>query len=293
MKEKILIMTDAPCDIPYEFEEKNPLKVLYIPMVIDGESYYERRDFTPRQYYEILKNAKNIPTTSQINPITFCEEFLAASEKGYNTVIYVSMNKHGSATFSSSEAGRELFYENYPEQKEKLKIHCIPSYTFSLGYGYPIMKACEKVRGGSSAEEIIKFINEELVAMDIRFAIFTFEYAKKSGRLSPFASIVGEALGIRPIATFRQGKNIILKKARGDKSVVPALAEEFFKYSNSDFYGILYGEDKKYGDELEELIYKKTGKKAAYKCDAGASIVTNAGPKIVGIGFYNKEKTAQ
>ncbi len=68
---KIAILTDSASDIPRELEEQYGIDILPFQIVVDGQSYTERVDFTNEQYYEMLANAKDIPKTSQVTMTRF------------------------------------------------------------------------------------------------------------------------------------------------------------------------------------------------------------------------------
>ena len=72
---KTAVLTDSASDIPRELEEKYGIDILPFSIVVDGQSYTERVDFTNEQYYEMLTKAEGIPKTSQITMLRFLEKF--------------------------------------------------------------------------------------------------------------------------------------------------------------------------------------------------------------------------
>ena len=71
----------------------------------------------------------------------------------------------------------------------------------------------------SSVEPTLKalvYLGKYLERIDLYITAFSFEFIKKSGRISCAASIVGEALGIRPVIRLYQGEITIFSKARGN-----------------------------------------------------------------------------
>ncbi|MEF9983501.1 MAG: DegV family protein [Oscillospiraceae bacterium] len=291
--EKILLMTDSSSDISKEMENELKIRVLNMPVAINGESYFDRESFSNDEFYEILNNNEEIPVTSHITAPVFMDEYLKAYNEGYTDIIYVSINENGSATYNASMQGKELLFDEYPELREKLNLYLIPSKTFSMGYGMPVALGAKMLNEEThTAKEIVAAIEEYLLKFDVCFSMYTLKFAKKSGRLSATAAFVGEMLGIRPLLTFRNGSNLIFDKVRGDKNIVPAIADYYLKnrVDGDDNYYIAIGEDQSVGVELENLIFAKTGKKAKMIYKEGACIAINAGPRIIGIGFMSKNK---
>ena len=67
--QRIKLMTDSACDLPGSLARQLGIEVIPIPIAVDGKGYLEGVDFTPREFYTILQQAKQIPTTSQISPV--------------------------------------------------------------------------------------------------------------------------------------------------------------------------------------------------------------------------------
>ena len=223
--QRIKLMTDSACDLPGSLARQLGIEVIPIPIAVDGKGYLEGVDFTPREFYTILQQAKQIPTTSQISPVTYCERYHAAYQQGYTDVILMGISSTASATYLRSKDAADLFFENCPQAKESFRIHIIDSKTFSLGYGYPLTQAAQMIQDGKTAEEILAYLTDWVERIDLYITAFSFEFIKKSGRISCAASIVGEALGIRPVIRLYQGEITIFSKARGNNVVLQRIAQ--------------------------------------------------------------------
>ena len=69
------IITDSAADVPKNEAEQYDIRVMGIPITVDGVSYRESVDFTSEEYYGMLTAAKAIPTTAQITLMEFAEVF--------------------------------------------------------------------------------------------------------------------------------------------------------------------------------------------------------------------------
>ena len=95
------------------------IDIIPIPIAVDGQGYLEGVDFTPREFYSIMQSAKEIPTTSQISPVTYCEYYYRAYQEGYTDVILVGISSTASATYLRAKDGVELFLITVRMQREK------------------------------------------------------------------------------------------------------------------------------------------------------------------------------
>ena len=289
--QRIKIMTDSASDLPAQTAEQLGIEIIPIPIAVDGKGYLEGVDFTPRQFYSILESAKEIPTTSQISPITYCERYYEAYQRGYTDIILVGISSSASATYYRSLDAVDLLHENCPETKDKLNIHIVDSKTFSLGYGYPVMQAAKMAQQGKSVEEILHFIHDWLERLEIYFTAFSFEFIKKSGRIGCASAIVGEALGIRPLIQTKQGEMKIVAKPRGNHAVMQKMSQILAANIDPQSpYLMLTGTQAGAQEDLTDMIYAATKKKPEFISDVGCAVSINSGPKMIGIGFLGAKK---
>lgn len=291
---KIKIVTDSASDVSYEAEERYGIRVLCFGLTVDDKAYTERRDFTPVEFYEVLKNAHRLPTTAQYTPMQFAEAYEEIWEEGYSDLIYIGINGKGSATYQNSLMARENFYEEHPEAREKMKIHCVDSGTYCLGYGYPVVEAAKKAKNGASVQEILAYLDNWFACCSVYFVPYTLEYVKKSGRVSSAAAFVGELMGLKPIITFLNGESKNLEKVRGEKAAVPALVKLGLKTMIPHTeYAVIVGSNPAYAKQLAAEMEKAVGYPPAMMENAGAAITINAGPDLVGLVVKNKNLPAR
>lgn len=288
---KIKIGTDSACDIPVESEQQYGIRVFPFAIAVDDKSYTERVDFTPYEFYDLLKECKKIPATSQYTHIQFLEGFEEIYKEGYSDFIYVAINSKGSNTYNNSLMARDQFYEAHPEAKETFKIHCLDSRSYCLGYGYPVLQAAKKAQKGASVTEILDYLQNWLKCSRIYFASYTLEFAKKSGRISCAAAFVGELMGLKPMITFEDGVSKILDKVRGEKNIVPTLVKLATENMiPKTHYAIVTGSVKEHGEELAAEMEKALGYPPSLVAPAGAAISVNAGPDVIAVIVKDKNK---
>lgn len=288
--QRIKLMTDSACDLPGSLARQLGIEVIPIPIAVDGKGYLEGVDFTPREFYTILQQAKQIPITSQISPVTYCERYHAAYQQGYTDVILMGISSTASATYLRSKDAADLFFENCPQAKESFRIHIIDSKTFSLGYGYPLTQAAQMIQDGKTAEEILAYLTDWVERIDLYITAFSFEFIKKSGRISCAASIVGEALGIRPVIRLYQGEITIFSKARGNNIVLQRIAQIAQDNIAKDSpLLMLDGTLPDMNEEMRDLLQKKLNRKPDMVQDVGCAVSINSGPKMLGIGFLRQK----
>ncbi len=284
MSPKIRIMTDSASDIPYNIEKELNIKILSFPVTVDNVSYMERIDFDAERFYDMLEGAQSLPTTSQITPFRFCEEYKRQYKKGYKELIYVSINSKGSNTYNAAIMAKEMFYTELPHARDELNIHIIDSKTYTIAYGYPVVEAAKMISKGEALESVLDYLDDWFNSVEVFFAPYTLQYAKKSGRISCASAFVGELLGLRPIIHIIDGDMNIIQKVRGDKSIVPALLKSAVAHKTPDSdYCLVKSRITTDYDLLYAKATKEFGAKPADAYKIGAAICINSGPLVSGI----------
>ena len=288
---KIAILTDTCCDLPMETIKELGIKVLPFTLTVGGKSFRELYDKSTQEFYELLEKTDEIPKHSQISPLDFEEAYKSLYDEGYTDVISVSINSQGSGTFNNSIIAKNDFYENNPDAAQKMRIFNIDSKCYTLFYGYPVMEAAKKIRRGAGVDEIIAYLEDCFNVSGVYAVPYNLKYAKKSGRISAAKAFAGELLGLKPVILFADGTTTTVDKIRGEKNIVPKLAEIAEKNMTPQTpYIIIHGKDDTLAKELEKELYKKTGKKAEMFGNIGAVVTSNIGPDLVAVLVRRKSK---
>ena len=147
------------------------------------------------------------------------------------------MNAGGSGINESAQMAANFFFEETSEAMGVLSIHIVDSMTYSLAYGYPVMCAADMAQNGKTAEEILDFLCDILLRMEISLVCCTLEYAKRSGRITAAAALAGDILGLRPTIAMIDGTTKITAKSRGRKKATRNLIDTYrTRRDNSDDY---------------------------------------------------------
>lgn len=288
---KIAILTDTCCDLPMETIKELGIKVLPFTLTVGGESFRELYDKSTKEFYELLEKTDEIPKHAQISPLVFEQTYKSLYEEGYTDIISVSINSQGSGTFNNSIIAKNDFFESNPDAAKKMRIFNIDSKCYTLFYGYPVMEAAKKIRRGAEVDEIVAYLEDCFNVSGIYAVPYNLKYAKKSGRISAAKAFAGELLGLKPVILFADGTTNTVDKIRGEKNIVPKLAEIAEKNMTPQTpYIIIHGKDDTLAKELEKELYKKTGKKAEMFGNIGAVVTSNIGPDLVAVLVRRKSK---
>lgn len=286
---KIKFVTDSASDISPELAEELDIDIIPFSIEIDGAIYKENIDFTPREFYKLMENAKSIPTTAQIPTFSYLQVFERYYQQGYDMLMLVSLASTASSTFERAVEAREMFYNEHPEAIKVYDIRVIDSKTFSIAYGYPVLESARMHRNGATLSDILYFLDDWFNSFECYFTAFSYKYIRQSGRISTGKALVGELISIRPILNIIDGTFNVIKKVHGDNAVLKAFsALAAQRIREGHVYGILAGTYQGISEKLERLLTAQLGRKPFAVFDVGSAIAINSGPDMLGFGFLGE-----
>ena len=291
MERKIAIVTDSSCDIPKELAEKYGIDVIDFPINLDGKEYYERRDMTMDQFYELMRAAQGVPTTAAITALQWREVYEAYADQGYTDVLHVSINSTGSSTYANAQQAAEQLRQDRPEMT--MRIHLVDSHTYSMVFGWYLCECARKLRNGGDLRSCILELESKLGRVEVCLAAFSLKQLKKYGRVSAAAAFAGELLGLRPVISLTDGVSKVEAKVRGDAAVIPAMLK-WIRTRVDDLrttpYLLAYTSSTQKRDELLKLCKKEFGHPPMYVFQLGGVVSANTGPDCIAIAFEGKPR---
>lgn len=286
--DKIKIIMDTASDITLE-EAGEHIELLPVTITVDGKAYRELYDISKEEYWKILEENENIPTTSQVTPEMFLKAYKKAAHEGYNKLIVVTINGKGSGTFNSANLAVSLFKEDGEDETE---ITVIDSTTYSYCYGRTVMNAAKMIDEGIEYKDICDYLKDILPHMRGVAYMSTLKFAKASGRISVLAAVVGDALGLKPIIKLGNGEVDVINKTRGEKAaiskLIEAVKEDGYDVENNEVVLVHGNNPPEMIEKAKMEIEEKLNPKAVIIGQLGCSITSNTGPQTIGILYRGK-----
>lgn len=274
---KIAIITDSNSGINFEAGKEIGVKVLPMPFLIDGKTYYEEINLSQTEFFEKLESDVDI-STSQPSPESVMKIWDEALEEA-DEVVYIPM----SSGLSSSCHTAIMLADDYEG-----KVQVVDNQRISVTQRQSVLDALELAKRGLTAAQI----KEELERMKFESSIYimldTLKYLKKGGRITPAAAALGSALRLKPVLTIQGEKldafAIAKTKKQGVKKMLSAIEDDI----NSRFGGvdhmenihmeIAHTKNPEAAEELRQQIIEKFGVKQVDLYPLSLSIACHIGP---------------
>ena len=203
---KTAIITDSNSGITQKEAKELGILVVPMPVLIDGNEYFEDLTLTQEEFYEHLKADAQV-STSQPNPIKVAEYWREAL-KSYDAVIYIPMSS------GLSETCHTLTHFAETEEEFKGKVLVVDNQRISVSQRQSVMDGLKLVKEGKTTQEIYDYLMTTKMQSSIYIMVDTLKYLKKGGRLTPAVALIGTLLRIKPVLQIQGEKLDQYKKVR-------------------------------------------------------------------------------
>ena len=214
------IVTDSGTDLSLSSEQQSSLNIHVVPLTVtlDERSYQEGVDIQPEDFYPLLEDSGNLPTTSQPSAGEFAEVYKKIATTDVD-IISIHMSSGLSGTFNSAKAGADLVPD--------ANITVVDTKTLSAAAGWQVEAAARAFKAGWSMDKVRALMTRIGVASDSLYTLRELKYLIHGGRISHMKGLIATALNIKPLIGVEKvgGTYVQHGQARTFKRAVMGLVE--------------------------------------------------------------------
>jgi uncharacterized protein len=274
-KWKIAVVTDSTCDLAPDLLEKYQINMLPLNINFGENHYLDKITMQPEQFYSMLDEASDFPTSSQINESALANLFSHLATH-YDSVIAVHLSDKLSGTFySSQKAAQKISSElNKP-------ITVLNSRNLSGSLGLIVLRIAQAIESGYSHDEIVKLAEKWIKNTRIFVSVKTLKYMIRGGRLSAARGLIARILNVNPVVSLDEtGKAIIFGKTFSQDANMELVMKYIRKinYDNKIWnYIIMHAGNPEAAEWYSERMENLTGKMPVSVVNISPVIGANAG----------------
>lgn len=274
------IVLDSTSDFPEAAVRFPNMRVVPLYVNFGAESFKDHLDIGSHDFYERLREAPALPTTSQPTP----QDFLDVYEElaGYERIYSLQLSATLSGTFqSASTAAADVGGE---------KVRVVDTETASLAVGLLALAIQRRLARGTTDEEIEALIKRFKDENGVVFTVGTLEYLQKGGRIGRAQALAGTLLNVKPILSVDDGVIHPIGRVRGRQKALEEFARVFTS-ATEDLPGlriaIAHADAPDWIDVLTDLVAKaRPHAEIELVENLGAVVGTHAGPGAVGFFWF-------
>lgn len=286
-----VIMTDSCCDLTDQMARDLELEVLPLTMHMDGQDYPNDLAGTAisnQEFYKRIRAGK-LATTSAVNVGQFQDAMRRVLESGRD-IVCVCFSSALSTTYQSAVIAAEDLRAEFPEAE----IHVVDSLSASLGQGLLLYLAVEQKRGGLTAAELAKWVEDNRLTVCHWFTVDDLNFLKRGGRVSATTALLGTMLSIKPIMhTSDEGKLVPVSKARGRKAAIAALLDKIEAlgiHPEKQTMFICHADCEEDAKAVAQTIQDRFGTPTVHINYIGPVIGSHTGPNTMGLFFVGTQR---
>lgn len=204
---KVAVATDTNSGISVEEGVQLGVYVIPMPILIDGQIYYEGVTLTHDEFYRYQAAGRAI-STSQPAPGDVIALWDRVLEE-YDELVYIPMSSGLSASCQTA-VSLSADYDG--------KVQVINNHRISVTQRNAVMDALALAAAGCSAAEIREELERTGLDSMIYIGVDTLKYLKQGGRVTPAAAAMGTILHLKPLLKIEGERLDAFATVRGRKT---------------------------------------------------------------------------
>jgi DegV family protein with EDD domain len=276
----VAVVTDSTCYLPPDRVAALGLHVVSL-YVNDAAGQHREAELTDLgAFYERLRAAADLPTTSQpsIGDFLACYEPLLQAGRD---ILSIHLSAGISGTYDSArQAQTQLAERGYDG-----RVEVLDSRTVCGGLGLVLLAAAARARSGAGLADVARHAEEARAGLRIWFCLDTLEYLRRGGRIGGTQAWLGGALKIKPILSLESQITPVERvrtRGRAFERMVEYMRE--LHDDGSDAWCVQHiqaaGEAQRLVERGREIFCCEP----LFVGEVGPVIGAHAGPGMVGIG---------
>jgi DegV family protein with EDD domain len=283
---KVAILTDSTAYLPESTLQAEGIHTVPLNVIWGEEVFEDGVSIAPNAFYDRLKTAKQMPTTSQVSVGRMSEKFKELLGQGFDVLgIFISSSISGTVQ-SAQQARDEL------DEKEQSRVAVFDSQQTTMSMGFQVLAAARAAKQGASLDECLKVTEQARERSGVIFVVDTLEFLHRGGRIGGAQRFFGTALNMKPILQMNNGKIEALERVRTKNKALDRLVELVVERCAGKGKIQIAAPNSQAGDEARQVVEKISQRievSESMVTELSPVIGTHVGPGTVAIAFMTEQ----
>jgi DegV family protein with EDD domain len=280
----VALVTDSSADLPDAILDHHRIALVPLQVVFGSSTFRDRVELRPEEFYRRLRDANELPTTSQPAPADFLQAFRDVSQEADETVA-VLLGSNLSGTYNAALAALRV--------SGMSGIHVVDSRSASFGVGLLALRGAELAESGWSGSRIAEELTRLRSQSGMLLTVARYDHLLRSGRISRGKAWLAGMLDVKPILSFdEQGQVIPIERVRGSENVetriLAHLARRLSPRPKVVRFGIAHADAPEVAQRIRAALIDQYRPRDCFVALATGVLGTHVGPGAWGI-FYQIE----
>lgn len=281
---RIAVLADSCCDVPADLVQQYGLYILPLKIIYHDHEYLDGVDITPQEVYERM--GQEIPKTSLPDGEQILHKLDQIKADGYEQLIVI--------TLSGGLSGTNNLIHLIADTYEGMEIFILDTKNIAIGAGFHAIQAARYIEQGLSFSTIQEKLQRDIKNVKIFFVVETLEYLQKGGRIGLVASLLGNALNLKPVISCNEeGVYYTVTKVRGRKQSISRTIELAKAYAQGHpriHLAVCHGGAPELAAAVETTMKEALrGYEVFISSQISPALGVHTGPGLIGIGIERLE----
>lgn len=224
---RIALITDSTCDIPSDLIAGYGITVVPLHVIWGEETFQDRVDLQPADFYNRLGKDPRYPTTSHTTPDGFLEVYARAAKEGAETIVVITLSSDLSGACEAAKQAATM---------SETPVQVYDSRSVTMGLGWQVIAAARARRDGGDARAMIEAADAARRRVAVFVSLDTLEYLHKGGRIGGATRFIGSLLDLKPLVYVDRDSGRVepAGRVRTRRRALSSLYERFFDELASD-----------------------------------------------------------
>jgi len=217
--DEVRIVADSSICLPKELLKKYHIELVPETIIFGSKVYRDGVDLDPQEFYTLLAQAQELPTTSAPSPQDFTNSYQRVARNASSIACILVTAGFSQMGLQAATVAKEAF-PNCP-------IEILDSRAAVGAYGFVTLAAARAAADGKSLPEVIKAAEDMKERVTTIATLDTLKYLAKGGRIGKAASWMGTLLSVKPIIEVPTSTGVVepLQRVRTRQKALNRLLE--------------------------------------------------------------------
>lgn len=276
---RTVVVTDSTAILPaieVEGRAVQDVDVVALDVVIDGQSYRDGIDITPRQLAAALR-AKATVSTSRPSSAALLNVYRRLAEQGADAIVSIHVSGALSGTVDTARvAAREM----------SIPVEVVDSGSIAVGLGHAVASAVAGAERGLELAEVAQVARARAEQTSVLFYVDTLEYLRRGGRIGTGQALLGTALAVKPLLALEHGAIELVDRVRTTSRALHRIEELAVERAGGlpTDVAVHHLDNARRAQSSAERIGRRLGLRDPVPVsEVGAVLGAHAGPGLLGI----------
>jgi len=285
MAQGVVIVTDSNACIPRELVEQYGIEVVPMNVILGGKTYQDGIDISPAEFYALLREAKELPTTAHSSPGAHLEAYSRASCRAPN-ILCITLSEGFSGQFNSARVAKERARRVLPE----VVVEVLDCGTAAVAQGFVVLAAAKAAASGQSLAEVVETAKSLAKRVHLLAMVDTLNYLVRGGHVPKAAAMASSLFKIKPLFTLNDGDARPVANARTTRGAVKCMLRIMKRKvirGQSLHVAVMHADAMDNALELQGQIAAQFDCAELFITEFTPVMGAHIGPGLIGVAFYS------